>query len=450
MSSKKPLPPPATTTTTTTATTTKKKPELEVDEDEEQKDLNYMKLKNSETATSFITMAANKSYLSSASLSTLGNLNTINNTVNNTNNSEDEEATAQEDGEVEEEELIDNNNNANKQKKKTAAKKATKKQPAKKRFLFKLPNKKSQLAGTKKSKKKPDDYAVTKSVKKRAGKRTAPSTTTSTGTTKNSGEQLVNKSRTSTTSGENNILVSIKSNVWGTKFKFYGHKYLPELIGQIVYKTSLFHLQPRQMTISLEDLTYPTATNTVKPKEVVTPKVSSNKPTSTKPIKTMKKVDSDNVSLLSKSIDVLSEYSASAGILAPASNGLKRRDSTYSSISSLIDPLAANPANKARRELQKEVSLDETCSTARDLMLNKLTTIEIVDKQPQKPQLPVLTLAGENSIEVYYENCSMVDSPDDRQKLIISNTIGNDSVDDTNRYVKNIFKYLQKITLKLF
>ena len=440
MSSKKPLPSPATTTTTTTTTTTKKKPELEVDEDEEQKDLNYMKLKNSETATSFITMAANKSYLSSASLSTLGNLNTINNTVNNVNNSEDEEATAQEDGEVEEEELIDNNNNnnANKQKKK-AAKKSTKKQPTKRRFLFKLPNKKSQLAGTKKSKKKPDDYAVTKSVKKRGGKRTAPSTTTSTGTTKNSGEQLVNKSRTSTTSGENNILVSIKSNVWGTKFKFYGHKYLPELIGQIVYKTSLFHLQPRQMTITLEDLTYPTATvaatNTVKPKEVVMPpKVSSNKPSTTKPAKTMKKVDSDNVSLLSKSIDVLSEYSASAGILAPASNGLKRRDSTYSSISSLIDPLATNSANKARRELQKEVSMDETCSTARDLMLNKLTTIEIVDKQPQKPQLPVLTLAGENSIEVYYENCSMVDSPDDRQKLIISNTVGNDSVDDTNRY----------------
>jgi hypothetical protein len=52
-----------------------------------------------------------------------------------------------------------------------------------------------------------------------------------------------------------NVLVSIRSNIWGTKFKFLGNKYLPDAIGQIVYKTSLFHLQPRQMTITLEDLT---------------------------------------------------------------------------------------------------------------------------------------------------------------------------------------------------
>ena len=49
-------------------------------------------------------------------------------------------------------------------------------------------------------------------------------------------------------------LVKIKSNLWGTKFRFIGSNYLPAFIGQIVYKTSLFHLQPRQMTITLEDL----------------------------------------------------------------------------------------------------------------------------------------------------------------------------------------------------
>ena len=53
-----------------------------------------------------------------------------------------------------------------------------------------------------------------------------------------------------------NILVKVKANVWGTKFKFHGIKYLPKTIGHITYKTSLFHLQPRQMTICLEDLTY--------------------------------------------------------------------------------------------------------------------------------------------------------------------------------------------------
>ena len=50
-------------------------------------------------------------------------------------------------------------------------------------------------------------------------------------------------------------LVQVKSNLWGTKFKFVGQGHLPPFVGQIVYKTSLFHLQPRQMTITLEDLT---------------------------------------------------------------------------------------------------------------------------------------------------------------------------------------------------
>ncbi|RNA15944.1 tubby-related 4 isoform X1, partial [Brachionus plicatilis] len=61
------------------------------------------------------------------------------------------------------------------------------------------------------------------------------------------------KSKQSNT--RHNHLVQVVSNFWGTKFKFYGQKYLPDEIGEIMYKTSLFHLQPRQMTITLEDLT---------------------------------------------------------------------------------------------------------------------------------------------------------------------------------------------------
>lgn len=49
-------------------------------------------------------------------------------------------------------------------------------------------------------------------------------------------------------------LVQIASNIWGTKFKFFGQNFLQSSIGQITYKTSLFHLQPRQMKIILEDL----------------------------------------------------------------------------------------------------------------------------------------------------------------------------------------------------
>ena len=51
-------------------------------------------------------------------------------------------------------------------------------------------------------------------------------------------------------------LAEISSNVWGTKFTFKGKaSCLPVDLGQVVYKTSLLHLQPRQMKLRLRDLT---------------------------------------------------------------------------------------------------------------------------------------------------------------------------------------------------
>ena len=51
-------------------------------------------------------------------------------------------------------------------------------------------------------------------------------------------------------------LVEVTSNLWGTKFKLHGlASFLPEDLGQVLYKTSLLHLQPRQMTVSLLELT---------------------------------------------------------------------------------------------------------------------------------------------------------------------------------------------------
>ena len=45
------------------------------------------------------------------------------------------------------------------------------------------------------------------------------------------------------------------SNIWGTKFHILGTTpYLPENLGHILYKTSLLHLQPRQMTITVTEI----------------------------------------------------------------------------------------------------------------------------------------------------------------------------------------------------
>ncbi|XP_050669580.1 uncharacterized protein LOC126968598 [Leptidea sinapis] len=50
-------------------------------------------------------------------------------------------------------------------------------------------------------------------------------------------------------------LVEVTSNIWGTKFKMHGlAKNVPDNLGQVTYKTSLLHLQPRQMTLTITEL----------------------------------------------------------------------------------------------------------------------------------------------------------------------------------------------------
>lgn len=49
--------------------------------------------------------------------------------------------------------------------------------------------------------------------------------------------------------------MEVTSNIWGTKFKIHGlAKNIPANLGQVTYKTSLLHLQPRQMTLVMTEL----------------------------------------------------------------------------------------------------------------------------------------------------------------------------------------------------
>lgn len=51
-------------------------------------------------------------------------------------------------------------------------------------------------------------------------------------------------------------LVEVTSNLWGTKFKIHGlAKTVPANLGQVTYKTSFLHLQPRQMTLVITEVT---------------------------------------------------------------------------------------------------------------------------------------------------------------------------------------------------
>ncbi|XP_005105068.1 tubby-related protein 4 [Aplysia californica] len=54
---------------------------------------------------------------------------------------------------------------------------------------------------------------------------------------------------------ETTRLVEVTSNIWGTKFQITSNaSCLPVCLGQVVYKTSLLHLQPRQMTITISEI----------------------------------------------------------------------------------------------------------------------------------------------------------------------------------------------------
>lgn len=52
--------------------------------------------------------------------------------------------------------------------------------------------------------------------------------------------------------------MSVTSNIWGTKFKILGLvPWLPAILGTVTYRTSLLHLQPRQMTLLMKELRGP-------------------------------------------------------------------------------------------------------------------------------------------------------------------------------------------------
>ncbi|XP_065293855.1 tubby-related protein 4 [Dermacentor albipictus] len=57
---------------------------------------------------------------------------------------------------------------------------------------------------------------------------------------------------------EREKIVAVTSNLWGTKFKVLGlARWLPATLGTVTYRTSLLHLQPRQMTLLIKELQGP-------------------------------------------------------------------------------------------------------------------------------------------------------------------------------------------------
>ncbi len=160
-----------------------------------------------------------------------------------------------------------------------------------------------------------------------------------------------------------NILVTINSNIWGTKFKFNGHKNLPESIGQITYKTSLFHLQPRQMKIVIDDLS-----------------INSENQTKCKCIKNKSKPNNivkSKTSMFANPVNPSLPKNQSLNLLNEKLN--------------LVDSAANNKIEKSSNQMKNLISL-KTSAT--------LSAIPVLDKKSSKKTLFNVNFSDTNSIDL--------------------------------------------------
>lgn len=213
---------------------------------------------------------------------------------------------------------------------------------------------------------------------------------------------------------KNNILVDVKSNIWGTRFKFHGHKYLPNFIGQIVYKTSLFHLQPRQMKITLEDLSdyhYGRRKCERKTKKTAAEELKLNSSPATRTATHQRN---------NKTKSILSGENFSSSILGvipgetadvtneTADPTMKRIRRSSLSCSSLVDLSDFNPDGGG--------NLAQTMSTAQDLFQTKLLR-QAESIREEETQLPKLNLLRADDLA---EIC--VDASTDQDYMFGSDT----------------------------
>ncbi len=217
-----------------------------------------------------------------------------------------------------------------------------------------------------------------------------------------------------------NILVKVKANIWGTKFKFHGVKYLPKQIGHITYKTSLFHLQPRQMTICLEDLTYLSSVDFDKLNDRINNDASdhtnNSKHRKSKYLKTEEKQQSINStrnnnmikenqakkqekvkysnieSIKSINSSIIGAFPANLSLVSQPDSKIIRKSNSCLSISSASSILRNNRFNN------QQLNINDKMSTAQQLIertfIKNNDIINIVN-------LPQLKLVSEDSISDY-------------------------------------------------
>lgn len=212
------------------------------------------------------------------------------------------------------------------------------------------------------------------------------------------------------------VLVEIKSNIWGTKFEFLGNNFLPDSIGKIIYKTSLFHLQPRQMKIVLNDLT-----NSI-------PIISSKKDLT-------KKINKS--SILDLNQNKLSENLVSSRQLASATLGAIPSNHYFDE--NTIKTKKMDSLNE--KFFNDFTNCNEKIATIQQLIENKFDKNDNFFNQ-KKFNLPILSLAS-NINKCEFENEYLFTSITDNDELILDNQT-DQKIKNYNQKKKSLFNALKR------
>ncbi len=212
------------------------------------------------------------------------------------------------------------------------------------------------------------------------------------------------------------VLVEIKSNIWGTKFEFLGNNFLPDSIGKIIYKTSLFHLQPRQMKIVLNDLT-----NSI-------PIISSKKDLT-------KKINKS--SILDLNQNKLSENLVSSRQLASATLGAIPSNHYFDE--NTIKTKKMDSLNE--KFFNDFTNCNEKIATIQQLIENKFDKNDNFFNQ-KNFNLPILSLAS-NINKCEFENEYLFTSITDNDELILDNQT-DQKIKNYNQKKKSLFNALKR------
>lgn len=216
---------------------------------------------------------------------------------------------------------------------------------------------------------------------------------------------------------ENHELVRIKSNIWGTKFKLFNveNRMIKQksMLGSVLYKASILHLQPRQIFINIKDMSNYCC---------LCSKHHHSKPLKMKPLKVLNK--HDKVSLL----DLPNNEQQFISPLRSSRSEQRRKPSVRLSKSVICSRRANNDQTM-------------TPDRYRDYSNQHQSKVVVPDSCEQQDDILTLTLGQGDQIKVKMSSLGELNKRDSKAPREISSIANEPQMDDflaSNKTLKSI------------